>query len=68
MHGMTDLRLSKQRREEMLREVESNRLKKVLRAKPKRPASSRLASIVAWELLWACGLLRKFFCTPKNED
>jgi hypothetical protein len=50
MHGIMDLRVFEQRREEMLREAELNRLKKALRATRKRPAPSRLASTVAWEL------------------
>lgn len=68
MHGMMDLRLFKPRREEILREAELNRLQKALRAKRKRPALSRLVSVVAWELEWAGGLLRKLLWTPKNDD
>lgn len=68
MRGMMDLSLFKQRREEMMREAELERLKKALRAKRRRPAPFRLTSIVAWELMWAGGLLRKLFRTPKNHD
>jgi hypothetical protein len=53
--------LAEQRREEMLREVELNRLKKALRAERKRPAASRWASTAAWELMRIGGLIRKFF-------
>ena len=63
-----DLRVFEQRREEMLREAELNRLKKALRATRKRLASSRLASTVAWELMWAGGLLRKLLRTPQKDD
>jgi hypothetical protein len=68
MHAMMDLRLSKQRHEEMLREAELDRLKKTLRANRRRSASSRWASTVAWELARTTGLLRKLFSTPKNHD
>jgi hypothetical protein len=40
----------------------------VLQPNRKRPATSRWASAVAWELARALGLLRKFFRTPKNPD
>jgi hypothetical protein len=53
--------LAEQRREEMLREVELNRLKKALRAERKRPTASRWASSVVWELMRIGGLIRKFF-------
>ena len=55
-----------QRREEMLREAELIRLKKVLRADHKGPIASRGASPVAWEVTRAVGLLRKSFRTPKD--
>jgi hypothetical protein len=48
-----------QRREEMLREAELNRLKKMLRADRKGPIASGWASTVAWEVTRAIGLLRK---------
>jgi hypothetical protein len=60
--------LVEQRREEMLREAELERLKKALRVGRKRPATSRWASTVAWELARVAGLLRKFFRAPKNAD
>jgi hypothetical protein len=60
--------LVEQRREEMLREVELNRLKKALRAERKRPAASRWASTVAWELMRIGGLIRKFFRGLRQGD
>ena len=57
-----------QRRKEMLREAELNRLKKALRAEHRRPATSRWATALKWELARAVGLLRKFFRMPKNPD
>jgi hypothetical protein len=68
MHAMMDLRLAKQRHEEMLREAELDRLKKTLRANRRRSASSRWASTVAWELARTAGLFRKLFSTPKYHD
>jgi hypothetical protein len=68
MYGMIDLQVLKRRHEEMLREAQLNRLKKALRADRKRSATPRWASTVAWELIRAAGLLRKFFRTPKNTD
>jgi sugar-specific transcriptional regulator TrmB len=68
VYGAMSLEVLEQRRKEMLREAELNRLKKALRANRKRPATSRWASAVAWELARALGLLRKFFRTPKNPD
>jgi hypothetical protein len=68
MHGIMDLRVFEQRHEEMLREAELNRLKKVLRADRKGPIASGWASTVAWEVTRAVGLLRKSFRTPKNPD
>jgi hypothetical protein len=65
---MMSMEVLEQRREEMLREAESNRLKKTMRATRKRSAPSRLASTVAWELAWAGGRLRKLLRTPQNDD
>ena len=65
---MMSMEVLKQRREEMLREAELNRLKKVVRADRKRLIASGWASTVAWEGTRALGLLRKFFRTPKNPD
>jgi hypothetical protein len=68
VYGAMSLEVLEQRRKEMLREAELNRLKKVLQPNRKRPVTSRWASAVAWELARALGLLRKFFRTPKNPD
>ena len=68
MYGTISLEVLEQRREEMRREAELNRLKKALRADRKRLAISRWASTVAWELARVASLLRKFFGMPKNAD
>ena len=68
MYGTMRREVLEQRRMDMLREAELNRLKKALRADRKRPTASRWASTVAWELARAAGLLRKFFRAPKNVD
>lgn len=49
MREMMDFEIWKQRREEMMREVEHNRLAKALRDSRKRPGPRR-ASSPAWEL------------------
>jgi hypothetical protein len=67
MYGMMDLQESKRRYDDLLREAELNRLKKALRANRMGSATLRWASIVAWELIRAAGLLRKFFRTPKKS-
>jgi hypothetical protein len=67
MYGMMDLQESKRRHDDLLREAELNRLKKALRANRMGSAPPRWASIVAWELIRAAGLLRKFFRTPKKS-
>ncbi len=66
MDGMLSMEVLEQRREEMLREAELNRLKKVLRADRKRSIASGWVATVAWEVTRALGLLRKSFRTPKN--
>ena len=68
MHGTMGMKVLKQRREEVLREAELNLLKKASRAERKRPAASRWASTVAWDLARVAGVLRKFFQLPKNAD
>jgi len=60
--------LAEQRRQEMLREVEPNRLKKALRAERTRPAASRWASTVAWELMRIGGLICKLFRGLRRSD
>jgi hypothetical protein len=66
--GMMSMEVLEQRRKEMLREAELNRLKKALRAEHRRSATSRWVIAVKWELARAAGLLRKFFRMPKNLD
>ena len=55
---MMDLQVWKQRRQEMIREVEQNRLAKESRASRKRRGSHRTSS-PAWELKRVVGSLRK---------
>jgi hypothetical protein len=62
---MLSMDVLEQRREEMLREAELNRLK-VLRADRKGSIASGWVSTVAWKVTRALGLLRKPFRTPKN--
>ena len=58
MHEMMDSQLWKQRREEMLRDVERNRLVKALGATSKRRAGRR--SALVWEMKrYAGGLLKR---------
>ena len=66
MYGMIDPEEPRRRHEELLRQAGLNRLRKALRANRNEPATSRWASTVAWELMWAAGLLRKFFRMLKN--
>jgi hypothetical protein len=68
VYEMMSVEVLKQRREEMLREAELNRLKKLLRADRKRPIAPGWASTVAWEVTRVLGLLRKFLRTPRNPD
>ena len=68
MHGTMDMKVLKQRREEMLHEAELNHLKKPLRADCRRPTAFRWSSTVAWDPARVAGVLRKFFQPPKNAD
>jgi hypothetical protein len=58
LHEMRSLELAKQRREEMLREVERNRLVKALRAARKRRDGGRRSALV-WEMKRHAGSFRK---------
>jgi hypothetical protein len=58
MREMMDSQLWKQRRQEMLREVERNRLVKALRATRSRRTGRRTA--LAWEMKRQAGRLFKF--------
>lgn len=67
MREMMDLQIWKQRREEMLREAEQNRLAKALRDSRKRRGSGR-ASSLAWELKRTAGRLRKLLRSLRKID
>ncbi len=58
LHEMMDSRIWKQRREEVMREVQLNRLAKRLRATGKRRTGRR--SAVVWEMKRHAGGLLKF--------
>ena len=58
---MIDPEEPRRRHEELLREAELYRPKKAVRAIHKGSAISLWVSRVAWELMRAAGLLRKFF-------
>jgi hypothetical protein len=62
---MMDFHIWKQRREEMMREVEQNRLAKALGGSRKRRSSGRVSSL-AWELNRAAGRLRKLSRTLRK--
>ena len=62
MHGMMDLQLVNQRREEMIREAERTHLVKTLRDSRKRRDAGRISS-AAWELKRIAGRLLKFLRT-----
>jgi hypothetical protein len=61
VHETTSTEILGQRRSEMLREAELNRPRKALQANRRVPATPRLASTIAWELIGAAALLREFF-------
>lgn len=63
--SMFDFEVWKQRREEMVREVERNRLAKASRDSPKRGGSGRASSPV-WELKRIVGRLLKFLRNLRN--
>jgi hypothetical protein len=65
VHGITSPEVLVQRREELLREAELNRLKQALRERERSPTSPWV-SAPGWELARAAGRLRKFFRTLKN--
>jgi hypothetical protein len=64
---MTDWQIWKQRREEMLREAEQNRLARALRDSRKRRGADRTSSL-AWELSRATGRIRKLLRSSKRAD
>lgn len=65
---MMDLQIWKQRREEMMREVEQNRLAKALRdsRKKQRTGANNRASSLAWELKRIAGRLLKLLRSLKR--
>ena len=66
MHETMDFRIWKQRREEVMREVELNRLAKALRATRKRCGGGRRSTLV-WEMKrYAGGLLKLLKRTLRN--
>ena len=64
MHEMMDSRIWKQRREEVMREVELNRLAKRVRATRKLRAGRR--SAVVWEMKRYAGGLLKLLRALRN--
>ena len=64
MHEMMSIELAKQRREQLLREVELNRLAKRVRATRKRGAGRR--SALVWEMKRQAGGLLKLLRTMRN--
>ena len=62
---MMDFQIWKQRRKEMMREAEQNRLAKALRDSRKRRSSGK-ASSLAWELKRIAGSLRKLLRTSRK--
>ncbi len=67
MREMMDLQIWKQRREEMMREAEQNRLARALRHSRKQRGARR-ASFLAWELKRIVGRLRKLLRSLRKID
>ncbi len=63
---MMDPQLIKQRHEELLREAETNRLAKALRATREQRTDTNRASALAWELKGVAGRLRKLLRALKD--
>ena len=68
MREWMDLQVWKQRREEMVREVEQNRLAKALREsrKKRRTGANNRASSLVWELKRGAGRLLKLLRSLKR--
>ena len=67
LREMMDLQVWKQRREEMMREVEQNRLAKALRdSRKRRTGANNRASSLAWELERIAGRLLKLLRSLKR--
>jgi hypothetical protein len=60
-----DFQIWEQRREEMMREVEQDRLARALRDSRKRRGSGRVFAL-AWELMRIAGRLRKILRTLRK--
>jgi hypothetical protein len=65
LHEMMDFQIWKQRREEVMREVEFNRLAKRLRATRKRRDDGRSSALV-WEMKRHAGRLLKLLRALRN--
>ena len=65
VHDTMAAELAKQRRQEMMREVERNRLARTARGPRKRSLSGPVSSLV-WELKRAAARLRKLLRHPKR--
>ena len=66
MREWMDLQIWKQRHEEMMREVEQNRLAKALRESRKRRGTEGRASFLVWELKRIAGRLLKLLRSLKR--
>jgi hypothetical protein len=66
VYGSMSTEVLKQRREEMLREAQLDRLVRVSRAGREGPTVPRWASTVASEMARAAGPLRKYARAPKG--
>jgi hypothetical protein len=65
MHEMMDFQLVKERREEVMREVELNRLARRVRAARKKRRDGRRSAVV-WEMKWYAGRLLKLLRTLRK--
>jgi hypothetical protein len=68
MYGTMGMEISKQRREDALREVKTNNLPRRSRAGRKEPTTPRSSPAVIRELARAAGLIRKTLSAPKSAD
>jgi hypothetical protein len=66
VHDMTQRELAKQRREEIMREVERSRLAREIRDSRERRRGSGLVSSLLWELKRDAGRLRKVLRYPRR--
>jgi hypothetical protein len=68
MYGTMGIEISKQRRENALREVKIDNLARTSRAGRKELTTPRSSPAVIRELARAAGLIRKTFSAPKSAD